>query len=494
MRLKNFKKKQIGIILIILGAFALIFIFVFLYFRVIKIPGFPELLPSKQTIGIFEFPAPSDEMLTKQFEENLQISWAKDISPWSGQKGAIVLLKNQEIYPIGLLQVTSIEKAFEFMRNYKNKDKKIKEIKINNITAFETPAINFSFISNILIASPSPKNLAEFLSAQNSLEKHLSTDRNFAKIRQNAVLPYFIYIKPKEIPALIYAELAKFLPQTPAYTLSFPEIGISFDKTEKTIQGTSYAAFENNILLDAEQAYMANLLKILPQDFEILISGQNLQSQLKKISALTEKVQELPKLSLVKKLLAESYFPGVDFEKEIEPLLAKEFAFAVEQKKVLFVTELANQTLMQNIEKLRAAFEKTAGYFSPVPKEVTLPDSSAAYELVPEPRKVNKFEEIFNGITIKGFSFNKDGLGVYDAVTQGKWFISNNLTMLKKSLLLTMEPGLNFRDSAIYKTSLQPIMKNPELLGVSVLPQGTFSFSKRSFADHMETDFVFVLP
>ena len=159
---------------------------------------------------------------------------------------------------------------------------------------------------------------------------------------------------------------------------------------------------------------------------------------------------------------------------------------------ILFLAE-TDANAEDSLEKIYDSFMSAAPRFTPKLKEVTLPDGKTkAAELVPDASLVGSSSESLNGIEIKGITLGKKE-AVYEAWTHNILFVSNDFSTLKKSLQLLQEKGPNFRESAAYKTSLQLILKNPELAGVSVLPEGVFSFSKRTSGDHMETNWSFVI-
>ncbi|GEM_PF-6245271 len=487
------KQKQAGIILITLGIFLFAFIVTFLYFNVIRIPGFPELLPSQETIGFVEFPTALEDAFSQKLNETLGVDWNKDVLPWAGEKSALAILKD----PFLLIQIRSLEQSFSFLRNFKNPSKEIHESKLSGITAFSTPQIHFAFLSDVLVIAPSEKSLEIFLAHQSSFNQHLSSNSDFIRIRQNLGGPFFVYVKPRELHSGVYSLLSQTVPSMPFFTQAFPALGISAEKQNNAWGGKSYAVLEKNLPSEPSFAYRAALLPLLPADIDMLISGQNLSSQLKKIDTLVPADTPLPKLAHLMKIFAQTYLPDTNFEKDIAPLITREFALTAKGNNVLFVTEIADQILAAKIDALRSSFQKISGRFTPRAREIVLPDGTKAAELIPDSSKVKSFEEMFGGVEIKGFLFGKNG-AVYDAFTQGKWFISNDFETLKKALQLTKETGPSFRESALYKDSLRPILKNPELAGVAVLPPGKFpggifSFSKRTLQDHMETNFIFVI-
>lgn len=498
------KQKQAGVILILLGVFVLFAGAIFIYFRGRQVTGLPGLIPAKNVAAYIEFSTLFDDEFTRKVSEMTKIDWKNEIVPWSDH-GAFVFLNSEknkdQLVPFGLFWVTAQDKATVFLKTLKNPKNKIAESQIGDTKVFSTPALAFAFLNDVAIISSSAENLGILLSKTSPLTQHLGNDGDFVKISKNLygvqeeLRPnqFFVYTKPQKLPFGAYEVITRYVPSTPLLTSSLPAVGVLVEKNEKIWDGKSFAITDSGFWGTTDQAYRALLLSYVPPHSELLISGQNLATQLKKIDSLTKSAPTLPGTKMFTGLFTKEYLPEVDFAKDIEPLFAKEFAITATGKNILAVTELPPTFLEANIEKLHAAFKKIGGKFVPKTREVTLADGTKAYELVPDPDAIKSFSENFRGIEIKGFVLGEKKFGIYDAVTQGKWFISNDLNTIKKALLLTKEPGLNFRDSSGYVEYLRPVLNNPEFLGVAALPEGVFSFSKRTFGSHMETNFRFVV-
>lgn len=469
------KQKQAGVILIILGGLLLIFISISLYSRARSIQGFPQALPASQTAVYFEFKnSDLPNALKEKINAILNFDFEKDLRPFASEKSALAFLKNGNgaLLPVFITEIQFMSGVAEFLKNYKYPNT------LKNNTLFISPyAETFSILFN-----------------QTATGQKLSTDKNFIRIAKNTTGPVFVYLKPQEIQQEFVDLIVQYVPQMPFLSFPFEAIGIGAEKRENSWYGKSYAlmAQDTQYSPQTEQPYRALLLPYLPQDFDLLIAGQNITGQLEKINSLVNE-KNLPAVANLVEIFIKKYLPGIDFKKDLAPLLSNEFAITANNSKILFAMLLPNQMLAQNIESLRHAFAKIAGNFALEKHEITLPDGTKASELIPDAPSTKIFNENFRAVEIKGFIFGKKGGEIYDAIAQGKWFISNDLSTLKKAILLTQEPGRNLRDSKLYRQSLQPILKNPELLGVSVLPlKGVFSFSKRTFSDYMETNFMVV--
>lgn len=502
-----FQQKQAGIILIILGALLAGFVLFFVYFKAIRVTGFAEILPVTETAFYLEFPVELADEFGKKFGAGwLQdFNWtqntngAQNIAAWAKNKAALVFLQDEDgLFPLILLKTQTAGQAFEFLKNYKNPAAQIEEIEAagSSTKSFSTPILSFAFLHDMIAVSPSKRGLEILLAYQSPLAQHLSSDADFIKIYQNLTTEndngVFAYLNPAMIPRETHAFIAQYVPSMPFMITNLPAFGISAAKNNKVWQGKSYVPTKNSMSLHPEQAYRALLIPFLPPDFNLMLAGQNLSAQLEKIAALAASEKTLPQLGTLIQLFSAKYLAGLDFKNDIAPLLQTEFALAINGDKILFITMLQNQLLEKNIEKLRDALAVSDINFEVREQNVVLPDETKASELVAVKIPAKKHEENFEGFIVEGLEIGGQKLKIFDAATQGKWFISNNLDMLKKALLLTKNPGVNLRDTDLYRKSLQPIMKNPELLGIAGLLEGTFSFSKRTFIDHMETQFMFI--
>lgn len=491
----------------ILGLFVSASIIAFFYLRSLRSEGFPELLPASATAVYVEFETRMDELLANKLNAAFDVDWNKEITEWAGEKSAFAFLsapknnRENELLPFLLVKTDSFEKALEYVKNHKNKNGQIKEIPNKNIRTFATAAVNFSVIGDTMIFAKNLEDLEILAQYQTIGHKRLDANDNFMKTKRNLADPQsiFLYAQPKSIPPQTIRSFTNYLPAARFFAMPFPAIGIAAEKTEDAWQGKSYAISETQTAASQDQAYRARLLQYLPPEADLLISGQNLAGQIQKTDSLSNAANaadQLPPLKSIIATFAKTYFENIDFDTDVFPLFSKEFAIIADGNKILVATETEKKISQDCVEKLRAAFIKTInGKLTPEKRDIMLPDNTKAQEWVPASSDAKQFQETFEGITINTLLF-KDGngeIGIFDAFAQDKLFIGNNSNLLRKALLLTKEPGPNFRESSLYRNSLQPILKNPELMGIGKLPLGTFSFSKRTHPDHMETDFRFVV-
>ncbi|MEK7172287.1 MAG: hypothetical protein AAB739_05260 [Patescibacteria group bacterium] len=471
--MKNFwvkRQRGIGITLIMLGTVLLVTVTGYLYSKNSGVKGFSQILPENDTILYFEFPASLDEngALTQKINQFLNIDWNKDILPLAGEKGAFALLKNNDskrIFPVFFLQTKSREQTLQFLNDHKKLPADNEITFLNDGTAL--------LVSSLYKPSSGAR---------------LSENKDFIRLRQNLNSPWFAYANTKNFTPEIENFISQFLPKMPITLPAFKSIGITAENNENIWQGRSYAINSREIIVQNEQAYRAILLPFLPADFEIILSGQNLPSQINKMNSLQAQDSNIPSASDFLTTFKQQYLDGTDFEN----LFSKEFAVAINGEKILAATELTGKNEEKQISLLREAFMKNAGNPTLITRDVELPDGTKAKELMPDFSAANTSNENFYGIKINKISFGR-GKIIYDSATQNKLFVSNDLETLKKSLLLTREGGRSIRETPLYRQFLQPIFKNPEFAGIAASESGIFSFSKRLFADHMETGFMFMV-
>lgn len=490
------QQKQKALAIITVGIVMFAAIIAFLYSRSLQISGLAQILPMQKTVAYIEFPTPlenADELKIK-LNKTLKIDWTSGVIPWAGEKTAFAFISNEKnaLCPLMLTSPRSGKDAYNFLEKYQNSQKQIGQSLLENTTVYSTPVIHFALIGQTFAVTPSKTCLEALIKDNNQPAPKLNTNGAFIKLRKSLTGEYFAYIKMPQGQELIAASIGEYaqnMPDIMADTLA--ALGISANKYGDKWHGKSYAIFAKEIPQEQGQAYRALTLPFIPQDFDLFVSGQDLAAQIKKMDSLAG-LGEKKRLKL-KDLInafAQEYLPGLNFEKDLAPLISKEFSVLASGGKALLVSQI--QPDSAQIDALFESFAKNAAALTPRKKQFTLLDGTTAFELVPDSADFQIFKTLFENIEIKGLDL-KDDIGLYAAVIQNKLFLSNNLTMLRKAALLAKETAENLRNGEKYKNLLQPILKNPELLGIANLQGAAFGFSKRTFTDHMETSFTLMV-
>lgn len=482
------RQKRLGLILMASGTLVFAVVASALFWRTSGIAGFPELLPAEGTTVYVEFSF-------SQISPLVPIPYNIESWDWKkGDKGAIAYVGEPQLLPYLLLKTSSPEQTLESLKNYLNPQGVIEQSKAGEADIFVTPQFAFTFIEDTVLIAPSEESLQAFLAMSKTGAARLSKDPQFKKIWGKIDEGVSGFWRESALQSLAEA-LSEVIPEMPRFMALDAVSGTAHQTlNQKRLQGSVLAFPKSEIPLQQERGYRALLLPLLPKESDLVLAGQNLLGQIQKIDAMTASEKQLLSLSALLRYAAEQYLPDIDVTQTVEPLLSEEFALAVRSDAIIFITQLAHPADQERIAALRLAFSRVTSSLSPKSVSVTLPDGTQAFEFFPDPSHVRNVEETFRGVTIHGRLWEKDGVeqGIFDAVTKDKWFVSSSLEQLKHAITLTQEPGANFRESEMYRFFLQPILRNPELLGVAKLPDGkTFGFSKRTGSQRMETGFVY---
>lgn len=438
----------------LLGSIALLVIVGIFLMRPSPIKGLPMALPARSTVLFGEFTAPLPSFAAKSVESLLGFGIAKNLTRLAaGTKLAVALIEKEgSFFPILLIEGAADKASF---------------------------SVPTRIINAVTVASKTE----EALSFGTEAFSPLGAARNFIVMRSQLANKYFFYAQPQKIKSYFYNIISFYVPSLLTQA-GATEVGAGFDLEDAHARGTIFSFSNGEAAAAAAQPFTAQLLPFVPAESDQLFGGVDLASQLSQTDST---------LSLASSLVLQ-YFPGLDFKTDIAPLLEREFALSLQSNHFVAVVSVPAAIGGELISRLRGAFRHAAPFLNPARREVTLPDGSGAYELVPDRATVKEVNDMFEGIEIHGFLLGT-AQSYFDAFVNDKWFVSNDIISLKQSLALIRNDGLSAYESQRYKNLLRPLLKNPQLFGSApiTLPterQAIFTFAKRSFSYHSESEFL----
>ena len=485
-------KKQLGKRLVIGGLLFIAFVLFFLSRNIIRAPSFAELLPAQSTAALFEFPSDATEEIQTYFQDTVGLNW-KMLTPWIGDRAAVAILQNEDTQtttPLLIFRIQSIERAYEFAKSFRNPIGKIDKIQIKNITAFSTPALHFVFLSDNLLIAPTAKDLLKVLENQSVFEKHLSGEADFKKIQQSISGEYQLYIKPDLISESAFSPfLNSFLTKGAYLTTTYRVVGVGASTEDNsTWRGSSYATHKTLLPEFEKKPYRAELLKFIPQNPDFLITGQDLARQIEQIEALQSGNSEKATLKKLLQNYSNNYLGNLDLITVGAHLFTEDFAYSIEENKKLFIAQIPTDS-KDVIKNFRGAFTGEAAQRTTTQREVTLPDGTLAYEKIANPEGVKSTSTEFNDVQIYGIEYGTNERW-YDATFKNIWIIGDNLISVEKTIARIKSSESEFQSGDAYKNFLQPILKNPDFIGFGKDDKYTLGISKRTFFDHMESNFM----
>lgn len=500
MEEQSLTKKIIGLVMLVGSGILLLSLGIYMNRAAQReIHGLPEIFPAEEVVLYSEFPLSTPPAALKPLVDKAGVFWDRDIAPWVGNQGAFALLKGTDglLSPLFVFETKDITAARNFFVHYQNPTGAFSTEVVGGYSLFETDRIHVAFDETRALVAPSRALLNEVIEMQNRSRKHLGQLDSFIEVRRRMSAPYRLYVELDTLGSQITNFVSQYVPRMPFETSPFSHLGVEFAAEGNRFKGATFALMKHTIASSRDEKYNAVLLPYIPSDIDLVVGGQDLTLQLEKSATISRLNAGTPTLDQVVSAFMKSYLPGLDFKRDVGPVLADEFAIGGKGDELLFVVRVDVEHYGPLLSAIEAAYAKAAEKFAPGVQDVVLADGTKAQEYVPDPTNVRMVTEEFEGITIRGIVSGKTN-HLYSAITQGKWFISSDTTILKNALLLTKKSGNSLSESQLYKESLAPILLNPELVAVTRLKlgkflHGTLSFGKRTFTDHMETHFTFVL-
>lgn len=470
------------------------------------IENLADYLKSDDTVIYAELPLELHPFARKLIQEKTGI--ALDIDELSNAVNAITLIRTKDPNQNDPHTFVVLQPANE------EAQKKITDFFIGAKTT--AGVVNLAASSkSVIVAAHDQKDFQfaqSLFSTENTEEipAPLTKQKAFLSARdQHREYPYFVFAQPKIDQAFFMLPIQEQMTLLPLSNSISHTVEAHFDVQDDGIRGEliSTQAKDSddgkNRATEAstesvEQPYRALTLSLFPVDPDTFVGGTSIASILQETVHVNQK--------LITSLAAE-YLPGIEYEKEIAPLLTGEFGFITRRRQnytaTLFATQLSQSLSSPNIllEKIANSFAEGASSLAFTTQPFILRDGTEALERVPETNKLNVTTEKIGEDTVFGVTFGQyDEMtpqGFYAAITHNKLLVSNDSQLLAQAISRAQEPGLSFRDGELYRTGLQPLLKNPQLTGVMHLKlgntKGLYSFSKRKFADYSETQFQFML-
>ncbi|PJC37350.1 hypothetical protein CO046_00915 [Candidatus Peregrinibacteria bacterium CG_4_9_14_0_2_um_filter_53_11] len=493
MKIAPHQQKKRGLILVLVGVLVLFSIGLYRAQAPLSVEGSSSLLPASETRAYAELPLDLSPTLAAPLGQLLPVPW-ETLKSWSSGPISFALVANEDkLTPLALVPLkSSAETQSSMAQAFPELTKPLKEGEV--VTS--ASAISLGLRDETLLISPSFQLVSGLTNLDQTVPR-LSDEPTFTSLYTSLKAPIVIYLEPKALDSQLRPLISTYLSDSPFVSLNTPALVVGLTINGKEVQGSVISKNPSSLTIEPEHAYHALLLPFLPGDFELMLGGQNLSGQVSKIAQSQPHDAAHPELKLLIDLFLKEYLPATTYEKDLAPLLTGEFALTLNGGKALFITTLQGEHQLSMVDAVWQSFLSTRGNLAPARQAVTLPDGSEAFELIPSEENAIVTEVLFEGIPLKSVT-TKEGKGIFQATVQNKLFISNDKTTILKALLLTREPGLNLRGDPLYKRTLQPILKNPELLGItklSITPElkGFLGFSKRTQSDRTETQFMLIM-
>ncbi len=480
--IKHHKQKIFGGLLALIMAGMLVSFSFLLFQKTFRPEPVAKLLPAKDTVALVEINVNSEhnqviktEQLLKKYPEysrenilttaatNLGLDYAKDLKPWLGRQVAVAFVnaapEENTVHELYFAEIANRELLDEFLKR-----------KPENIYT--------TFANDYIVFAKNEKALASIKDVKDELydsDKYRRIDDNL----------------PIQKLALFYLDFANlndsFFNHFPFLTqkgLSTKKIGPLLN----TLDGEGMAlialddrlAVQSFLSLDAKvvdtfqafpskEKYDANLAKYLPTNTLVFWGGENIGNQLKRLSEIMaggEMINVTIFDQLVQNYTQQYFGKDVNFNRDILPLVKKEFAFTIEKKEdqqiYKFLLQLNDpQEDKVKLQQLANNFASIGAIFQPKIVETVLQDGTVSREIVAVPEEVTTSESIYNEYQIYELKLGEKNWGLYYAFLDDVAVFATQKAGVISSID-TIGTDKNLHSSQLFLNSITPVLRNAD--------------------------------
>jgi hypothetical protein len=524
------RQKIRGGILIAIGAFALIFIGIFLFSKIFRPQSLAELVPEEESIAVLEINVDSGHSQVKQFFETLGEypvyqknginSLVDTISPfetgealeeWAGRKAGIVLMKEEKdgeknIIPVFFVETKDQNKTVQYLQNLAagaSGDELIKKPYSGHEIYSYKVGQNFvyTFLNSYLVYTENEDTIKLLIDNRSNDKPRLSDSANYRKVANNLapdslIFGYvdlhrmFDYLSSS--PAFIAQRGQDYLAMRPFIGL-FKAEGISVFAEKEHFRAQVFTSLDTE-KLDGEtyitysEKYQGSLLSYVQQSPVLIASGHNLTKELNRLEDIFSSGTNASSAifdGLIEAQKDQYFGKDISLHEDIYPLLQGEYLItlgnSLEEPGITVVIELTDPNNNElRIEKLAQAFTDTSGVFSPKIVSVTLPDGTIGKEIVASPEIITRSDESYEGETIYILKIGDSGWAVYYTVLENEAIFSTSIEKIKTVISRGIEKE-NFTTTETYNSLIKPILKSADqfyfvetsALGGNIISDGT---------------------
>lgn len=435
-------------------------------------------------------PEYSKEKLIEGIEKYFQINYKNDLSLWLGRSVgmAIISSENKEVLnTIYFAEFISRSNLDRFLAKYDLTNAPYK--------GYTTYAVNenryLALIDDYLFITTDKLAMHQIIDAQTSGVSKLYNSPQYRKVDDNLPLNNvaFAYINFESVNDAVFkhfpflSEKGVSVENLNPLLKVFKAEGISLIAMDDNFAVQSFLSLSDAISNDDDylsfrDKYQADLLVYVPADALFFWGGENLDNQLKRLIKLLSGGDDasLIVLDTIIREYSKKYFGSdVDFKKDILPLISNEFNFVLEnidgkEAFKLIIKLNDSQSDAVKIHEIAGHFAEVGAIFEPKVVERELKDGTIAREIMAVPKEINKSELKYLDYTIFELNMGEENKGLYYAIVDDVAFATNNEKSLKRSLDLIAGTGENLRNTEIFKTEIEPVMKSSDEVSYFNLP------------------------
>jgi len=424
-----------------------------------------------------KYPEYSEAKLIAQIDTYFQLNYETDLKLWLGRGVGLALLNNKnddDVNPVYFAEVLSRTNINKFLSKFNPAENEYNGSKTYLI---EGPYY-LTFIDDYLFVTQNEETIYQLIDGQDS--PSLYTSEQYRKINNNLPLNRvaFVYLNFESVSDAVFKHYT-FLGEnglsmeviSPLLKI-FKAEGISFIALEDNFAVQSFLSLSDKVAnnsdyLSFQSKYNANLLNFVPNDALFFWGGEDLNHQLRRFVELLSGGEEgaLAVFDTVIQSYSSKYLgPNMNFNDDILPLFANEFSFVYENGghyKLLLELNDAQQDAVK-IHEIAGSFAELGAVFEPKVVEHELKDGTIGREIVAVPKEITKSDKKYNEYTIFELNMGEENKGLFYAIVDKIALLSDNEDSLKRSLDLLNDSSQSLRNTPVFISQIEPVMKSSD--------------------------------
>lgn len=501
-QLKISRKSIFGGVLTVIMIALLISIGYLLFQRAFRAQPIAKILPADSTVALIEintnFEHNQVRKTFKNLESHPQYSKEKlfeslgkiglsydEIKPWLGREiGAAVfnsVKSTGTVSTVYFFEAANRPNTEQFLKNRSATEEVYAKQTVYKIGG-ENP-INATFVDEYFIVSREDQAIYELIDVQQENRAKLYSSAKYKRTDNNLPISKmaFAYVDFKQINNAVFqkfpllSEKGLSMQVVAPFTDIFDAEGVALVAMDNNFAVQSFISLNPELLKNVDgitfqEKYQAKLAKYVQPDITAFWGAENLERQMKRLIEIMSGGDQSTLLvfdSLLNNYTQKYFGPDTNFNHNIMPLFANEFAFVVENfdgkdsYKLLIELESAQADAIK-LHEIANNFASVGAIFEPKVVEVVLEDGTVGKEIIAIPEEITKAESTYKERTIHELQMGKQDWGIYYALIDGIAVIASSSDSIKSTIDIVRENQPNLRSTELFANQIYPVLKTSD--------------------------------
>lgn len=496
------QQKFIGGITVAVAFLVLIFFGYLIFQKAFRAMPIAKILPADDTVAFVEINTDLEhnqylkamdliadhmDFLDEKYVQRLELLWGINfettIRPWLGRQMGMALINSSQNSSVAHLLYFAEIGNQELLQEKLDDNAEVRDYKGFDVYVTE-PSAYMTVLKGHLVVSVEEVGLHTLIDGYLGESQKLYYTSKYRRIDDNA---------PLNAVSDVYIDFDLVDEGSLSYFPFLTENGINMEimnsvKALFDAQGMSLVALDEQFALqgfvsldrgnfsgsryiDSKIKYDAKLANYVQQDALAFWGGEDFGSQITRLISVLSAGNKT-KQSLLGSLLdnySQRYFGAeISLEEDITPLLAMEFAVALEPGKngtanYKLLLEMEDpETDSKRLANVVNQFAQVSAIFEPTVVDYILPDGTFSREVVASPQSINTANSKYRDVTVHSLETAQNNWGIYYATIDNIAVVTDNFDALKQTIDLVKDSSPSLGDSQVFATELKSILRTSD--------------------------------